>query len=60
MKQIIKLYLSTYHCRTLKLKIFFHHHPCLCIPPLIFNKSPRQNSLQEILEKDFDQFDQGL
>ena len=60
MKQIIKLYLSPYSSRNSKLKTFSHYHPCSYIPPLIFHKIPGQNSLQAILEKEFDQFDRNL
>ena len=60
MKQIIKLCLVSYDYKISELKIFFHRHPCSCIPPSIFFKSPRQNFLQVILEKEYDQFEENL
>ena len=51
MKQIIKLYLSPCKYRTLKLKIFFHYHPCSCIPPLIFHKVPDRTLCKQFLKK---------
>ena len=60
MKQTTKVYLAACNYSMSKLKIFPHHHLCRCTLPLIFHKSPRQNSFGVILEELNDQFDQNL